>query len=82
MNTGRPFQAEQKAEALALITSSPQNFDNKDIDWILAQSGRWPALLQILCHSRLTALEENRHDESWKTEAIQRMKPYSNLLNQ
>ncbi|MCK5666714.1 MAG: hypothetical protein KAI17_24660, partial [Thiotrichaceae bacterium] len=69
-------------EALALISSSPQAFEKKDIEWILAQSGRWPALLQILCHSRLTALEEHKSDETWKTEAIRRMRPYSNLLQE
>lgn len=71
-----------EAEALELINSSPQPFENKDIEWIMAQSGRWPALLQILCYSRLTALEENRQDNSWQTEALQRMKPYRYLLKQ
>lgn len=67
-------------EARALIASSPQPFENKDTEWILAQSGRWPALLQILCHSRLTALEEGRHDNTWQAEALRRMKPYHYLL--
>ncbi len=69
-----------KAEALTLIGSSPHTFESKDIDWILVQSKCWPALLQIMCHSRLTALEENRSDDTWKIEAKRRMKPYSNLL--
>jgi hypothetical protein len=71
-----------EAEALELIASSPQAFENKDIEWILAQSGRWPALLQIFCQSRLTALKEGRHDDAWQAEALQRMKPYRYLLNQ
>jgi hypothetical protein len=71
-----------EAEALELITSSPQPFESKDIKWILAQSGCWPALLQILCHSRLTALEEGRHDNAWQTKALRRMKPYRSLLEQ
>lgn len=71
-----------EAEALKLIASSPQHFEDKDIYWIMAQSGSWPALLQILCQSRLTALKESRHDEAWKTEALLRMKPYRYLLNQ
>ena len=62
--------------------SSPQAFENQDIKWILAQSGRWPALLQILCHSRLTALEEGRYDNAWQTEGLRRMKPYSYLFEQ
>ncbi len=71
-----------ETEALELITSSPQPFEKNEVDWILAQSGRWPALLQILCHSRLTALEENRQDDAWKVEALRRMKPYRYLLKQ
>ena len=71
-----------EAEALELIRSSPQAFENQDIKWILAQSGRWPALLQILCHSRLTALEEGRYDNAWQTESLRRMKPYRYLLEQ
>jgi hypothetical protein len=70
------------AEALALINSSPHPFNNKDIEWIIAQSHYWPALLQILCHSRLIALEENRQDNSWQTEALQRIKPYRYLFEQ
>ena len=68
-------------EALALINSSPQPFDSKDIEWILKNSGNWPALLQILCHARLTALEENQSDNAWQKEALQRMKPYRYLLD-
>jgi hypothetical protein len=71
-----------ETEALELITSSPQPFESKDIKWILAQSGCWPALLQILCHSRLTAIEEGRHDNVWQTKALRRMKPYRSLLEQ
>ncbi len=71
----------EEAEALELIASSPQPFDNKDIDWIMTHSGCWPVLLQILCHSRLTALEENKKDNRWQAEALQRIKPYHYLLN-
>jgi hypothetical protein len=70
-----------EAEALELIASSPQAFANKDIEWILAQSGRWPVLLQIFCQSRLTALKEDRHDNAWQAEGLRRMKPYRYLLN-
>ena len=71
-----------ETEALELIASSPQPFENKDIEWIMRHSGRWPTLLQILCHSRLTALEEQKNDNTWQTEAIRRMKPYRYLLEQ
>lgn len=69
-----------QSEAQELIASSPIAFAESDIEWILAQSGRWPALLQILCHARLTALEENKNDESWKQEGLRRMRPYCYLL--
>jgi len=67
-------------EAQELIASSPISFTESDVEWILTQSGRWPALLQILCHARLTALEENKNDEQWKQEGLQRMRPYCYLL--
>ncbi|BAP58143.1 hypothetical protein THII_3846 [Thioploca ingrica] len=67
-------------ETLSLIASSPIPFAPADIDWIMHQSGQWPALLQILCHARLTALEEGKTDETWKTEALRRMNPYRYLL--
>jgi len=67
-------------EARALIASSPLPFPETDVAWILEQSGCWPALLQILCHARLTALEEKRHDNSWQQEGLRRMAPYRYLL--
>ncbi len=68
-------------EALEFINSSPQAFENKDIQLIMAHTGRWPALLQIFCHLRLTALKEGRRDDSWQREALQRIKPYRYLLD-
>ncbi|MBE9562402.1 MAG: ATP-binding protein, partial [Proteobacteria bacterium] len=69
-----------ESEARDLINSSPKVFSDIDVEWILAKSGYWPALLQILCHSRLTALEENQ--DNWQVEAIRRIKPYLYLLQQ
>lgn len=69
-------------EALALIASSPLPFAEADVAWILEQSGCWPALIQILSHARLIALEEGRDGEHWKKEAIRRMAPYRYLLEQ
>lgn len=69
-------------EALSLINSSPIPFSQSDAEWILEKSGLWPALLQILCHSRLTSLEEGRHDEHWQKEGLRRMIPYHHLLEE
>jgi len=68
-------------EALEFINSSPQAFEKKDIQLIMAHTGRWPALLQIFCHLRLTALKEGRRDDIWQSEALQRIKPYRYLLD-
>lgn len=69
-------------EALELIASSPLPFPAEDIEWILTQSGRWPALLQILCSTRLVALEENQTGEAWKNDALANIKPYRYLLEE
>jgi len=69
-----------EAEARELVASSPQPFDLDDEEWILAQSGRWPALLQILCHSRLAALEEGQKGRAWREDGLHRIAPYRYLL--
>ncbi len=68
------------AEALELIASSPLPFPPQDVEWILTQSGRWPALLQILCSTRLVALEENQSGDAWKNDALANLQPYQYLL--
>ena len=47
-----------EAGARALIATSPTPFANDDVEWILAESGRWPMPLQILCRERLLSLSE------------------------
>jgi hypothetical protein len=69
-----------EAEAKELVASSPRVFDPLDVEWILIQSGRWPCLLQILCHARLTGLEEGDPDDLWKREGLRQMIPYWYLL--
>ena len=66
--------------ARELVTSSPLPFDPVDVGWILVQSGRWPTLLQILCHTRLTALEEGKTGDAWQEEGLRRMAPFRYLL--
>jgi hypothetical protein len=68
------------SEARELIASSPKPFSPAEVAWILAQSGRWPALLQILCDTRLTALEEDQFDDSWREVGLQRLTPFQYLL--
>ena len=38
-----------ESEAHGLVASSPVPFSASDQDWIVATSGRWPMLMQILC---------------------------------
>ncbi|MCP4698418.1 MAG: ATP-binding protein, partial [Gammaproteobacteria bacterium] len=67
-------------EAEELINSFSKPFAKEDTAWILEKSGRWPALLQILCNQRLFALEENQTDESWKEKGLERIAPLEYLL--
>jgi hypothetical protein len=67
-------------EARQLIQSSPIPFSQSDADWIIQHSGCWPALLQILCSTRLVALQENQTDEIWKADALANIQPYRYLL--
>lgn len=71
-----------ETEARMLIGNSPLPFAKEDVEWILAQSGYWPALIQMLSHSCLTALKEEQQGTEWRTEALLRMKPYRYLLNE
>ncbi|RKZ71064.1 MAG: hypothetical protein DRR19_32855 [Candidatus Parabeggiatoa sp. nov. 1] len=54
------------SEARELLKHTPQPFAETDVEWILEKSGGKPALLQILCDVRLTALEEGETGEGWK----------------
>jgi hypothetical protein len=68
-------------EARDLIGSSPIAFPATDIDWILAQSGRWPLLLQILCRERLISLEEGETGEIWRNDGLRQIEPFRYLLD-
>ncbi|MCP4697357.1 MAG: ATP-binding protein [Gammaproteobacteria bacterium] len=72
-----PFTGE---EAQELLACAPQPFNKEDIAWMLETSGRWPALLQMLCDTRMTSLEEGDTGDAWKTEALDRIAPYAYLL--
>lgn len=70
-----------EAEARELLANSPRPFAPANVEWILDQSGRWPALLQILADTRLTALEEGQTGSAWQEEGLRRLLPYRYLLD-
>ncbi len=67
-------------EARQLIASSPLPFPDDDVEWIIVASGCWPSLLQILCQTCLTAIEEGHEDDSWRAEGLRNIAPYRHLL--
>jgi hypothetical protein len=67
-------------EARALLASSPCRFSADDIDWILAASGRWPYLLQILGRERLSALQDGAVDATWRAEGERQITAWRDLL--
>jgi hypothetical protein len=69
-------------EARALIQSTPLPFPEPDVEWIMAHSGRWPSLLQILCQERLIALEDEDDSDEWRTFGLEQIEPYRHLLNE
>lgn len=68
-------------EARDLIASAPQPFEAADVEWILAESGRWPSLLQLLCHVRLETLKDGQRDTAWRAEGQRQMTPFRHLLS-
>lgn len=69
-----------EVEARELIASSPIRFPVADVEWIIERSGNWPMLLQLLCFERLCALENNESGNDWRSEALQQLAPFQNLL--
>jgi len=69
-----------ESEATALISSSPIPFLPADVEWIIAESGRWPILLQILCYERLLALLDGATDDAWREEGLRQVAPFQHLL--
>ena len=69
-----------ESEARTLIASSPVPFVEPDVKWILEHSGRWPALLQMLCRERLESLEAGDTGAAWQAEALRQIAPFTYLL--
>lgn len=72
----------ETAAAERLMDAAPHSFPAEDRAWLLAQSGGWPFLLQLLCDTRLTALEEDAAEEQWRAEGLARIEPYRSLVEQ
>ena len=64
-----------------LIATAPIKFVSRDVDWILAESGRWPMPLQILCRERLLALSEGETDDDWREEALRQLEPLRRMTD-
>ncbi|MCP4425170.1 MAG: ATP-binding protein, partial [Chloroflexi bacterium] len=63
-------------EARELIDASPVQFAPADVDWILAESDRWPMPLQILCRERLLTLEDGDDGDLWREDALRQIEPF------
>jgi len=75
-----PLGVLTETEARELIAGTPIPFPDKDVEWILSESGRWPFLMQILCRERLLALEEG--EDQWQEEAVRQMMPFRKLKDE
>lgn len=70
-----------EVEARELIASSPLPFPDKNVEWILEQSGCWPLLLQILCRECLFSLEDEETGYDWYQEGLKQIEPFTQLLS-
>jgi hypothetical protein len=64
-----------------LIATSPIRFSANDVEWILAESGRWPMPLQILCRERLLSLSEGETGDAWREEALRQLEPLRRMAS-
>ena len=67
--------------ARALIATSPIPFPTADVAWILAESGRWPMPLQILCRERLLTLGDDEQEDDWRDEALLQLEPLRRMAS-
>jgi Caspase domain len=66
------LEALEEREARILIASSPQTFDDEDVEWILVNSQCEPLWLQIICNERLRSLQSGGNS-NWKAEALRQI---------
>lgn len=69
-------------EARELIASSPIPFNEDDVEWIIAESGSWPILVQYLCQERLLALENGNSGNDWREEVQSQLVVWRNYINE
>jgi hypothetical protein len=67
-------------EAQDLINSFSNALTPEETNWLIQNSGCWPALLQILCDERIHALDSAETTDNWKAEALKRIEPFLYLL--
>jgi hypothetical protein len=65
-----------RTEAREMIDTSLPGLCDDDMEWILAESGGWPLLLQILLRSRALA----RDDRDWRDIGHAQCQPFAHLL--
>ncbi len=77
INTFTELKLEQftKDEARELLSYSPEELSEKDIQWILEQSKCWPVLVQILLKTRL------EDGDNWQAVAKDKLEKYEFLIN-
>lgn len=66
--------------ARALIASSPVPIPHDEAAWMLAQSERWPILLQLLCREYVLAVEDGLSTDEWRREALAQLAPVQRAL--
>ena len=69
-----------ESEARELINSAPVPIEESAVAWMLAESGRWPCLLQILCREYVDAHQFGDEGDQWRTAALAQFKNYPDLL--
>ncbi len=67
-------------EAQDLINGFSKALTPEETNWLIQNSGCWPALLQILCDERIQALENGETSDNWKAEGLKRIEPFLYLL--
>lgn len=71
-----------EAEAQQLIHSANVPVSQENANWILQESGRWPALIQLLCQAHYEAQTRGTTDDDWRAEGLKRIAPNRHLTRE